>query len=264
MPKVYGWQHLTYLAIAFTLMFLGWVLITKFIKKEKYLRITFFVLGIVQFILILLNRIFVERTWNIIKLLPTTFCGVTSLIFAFILIFGKANTKPLQFISMCAFLGGLLTMFYPDFLGQANTILYSKTITGLLHHTTLLFTSVLTILTGYLKPDFKKWSSLPIGLCIFMTYGIFQISIMGKDNSMEIMKPLIAGTPLNWALVGGIYLVLYTIFLLIYEQVKYSKENRFVTKFVEWIKTKPLHNRFNFLKIEKTKQTNEINESDKE
>ncbi len=262
MPKIFGWQHLTYLAVVFVLMIAGWILIKKFVKKEKTLRIIFFCLGVVQLGLIIWNRAVVEPTWNIIKLLPTTFCGTTSLVIAFILMFGKKNTKPLQFITMCAFLGGILTLFYPDFIGQASSIFYSKTISGLLHHTLFFFTSVLILITGYLKPDFKKWGSLPLGLCIYMTYGIFQISIVGRDNAMEIMKPLISGTPLNWVLVGALFLVLYTIFLFIYEHFAYKKEDRFTTRFVEYCKSKKFLDRFYFCKFERKYKTNiETNET---
>lgn len=270
MPKIFGWQHLTYLAVAIILMIIGWTLIKKFVKKENHLRLVFFILGIVELGLISWNRICTNiGVYNPIMLLPTTFCGTTSFVFAMILIFGKKDSKPLQFITMCAFLGGLLTLIYPDFIGQNASVFYPPTISGLLHHTFLLFTSVLVIITKYLVPTFKKWSSLIVGLCAFMAYGAFQIGILKRSNSMQIMKPLISGTALNFALVGFLFVVLYTVFLLVYERFALPKEDRFTHRLPTYIKNIKNSTRFDFLKINKNKnkikedQSKDLDESEK-
>lgn len=249
MPKVFGLSHILYIVISYTLMFTGWILIKKFVKSKITLRRIFFVLGIVQIALILWCRISTEKgNLNPIILLPYTFCATTSFVFGFILMFGKQNTKPLQFITMCAFVGGGIVSFYPDFLGQASTIFYSSTFSGLLHHSMLVFNSVLVLITGYLKPDFKKWASLPIGLSIYMVYGIFQITVIGRENAMYILGSLIERTPLTWSLVGTIFLILYTLFLIIYEHFTLSIENRFLTKFMAYVKSKKFFDRFYFFK----------------
>lgn len=65
-PQVFGWQHLTYLAVMIVLMIVGGVLIKLYAKSEKSKIITVKVIASVLLALILWNRIAIavsDKDW---------------------------------------------------------------------------------------------------------------------------------------------------------------------------------------------------------
>lgn len=227
MPKVFGTEHLLYLLVCVVVSVVSLILIKKFVKTKKQKTILVKVMGVALFIAIMCNR-FACCGWvfDIENFFPTTFCGTTSIIFSLTLIFAKPDSSLMQFVSSCAFFGGILTLIYPDFIGQNQSIFFGKTITGLLHHTLMVYNFILILLLGYYKPTLKKWQALPLGLCVYMTYGIFNITILGHSDSMQIYKPLLEGTPFTWFFTGILFILLYTMFLVVYELCAYKKEDR--------------------------------------
>ncbi|MDD4351059.1 MAG: YwaF family protein [Clostridia bacterium] len=227
MPEVFGTEHLLYLLICVIIATTSLIFIKKYVKTNKQKTILVKTMGVVLFIAIMCNR-FACCGWkfDIQNFLPTTFCGTTSIVFSLTLIFAKPQSHLMQFASCCAFFGGILTMIYPDFIGQSQSIFFDKTITGLLHHTLMVYNFILILLIGYFKPTLKKWQALPLGLCVYMTYGIFNITVLGKTNSMQIYEPLLEGTPFTWFFTGMLFIILYTAFLIVYEYFAYKKEDR--------------------------------------
>ena len=220
MPEIFGWQHIVYLVVAIIVGVAAIILIKRYCKSENALTAAVKYCSLFLFVCIVANRLFIaiERT-DVIQFIPATFCGFASLAFALTGMFCRKDSPVLHWISYCGFLGGLLTMIYPDFIGQAATIFYPNTITGLLHHTVAFFLSVLMYVTGYVRPTMKRWSCLPVGLAFMMTYGIFMISALGFGDAMYINEPLISGTPFTWYFTGFIFLVLHLAFLLVMEFV---------------------------------------------
>ncbi len=239
MPKIFGIEHIVFMLISIVVMVTALILISKFAKKEKTKRVLVVTCALIQLTLIIWNRLSVmEYRGGLFDFLPTTFCGTTSLFFPLAMIFCKKDSKMLQFLASCMLLGGILTFLYPDFIGQSSSVFYDKTMSGLLHHTMGVFNFFLICVTGNFKPSMKNWSSLIFGLCAFMTYGIFMISIVGKSDAMYIYSPLIEGTIFNWPFVGALFIVLYTIALIIYEQFALKKEDRWAYKTYVKIKEK--------------------------
>ena len=113
------------------------------------------------------------------------------------------------------FFGGLITIFYPDFLGQqfhgeATSFMYPATISGMLHHALAGYISVFLFVTGHFKPCVKKTYALPIMMCFTLVYGLFLLDALKFENAMYIHKPLIPNTFIAWyvvepALVGVAY-----------------------------------------------------------
>ncbi len=245
MPKIFGTEHIVFMLISVAVMVIALVLIAKFVKTDRARKVIVISCALIQLTFIIWNRLSVmEYSGGLFDFLPTTFCGTTSLLFPLTMIFCKEDSGILQFLASCMFLGGILTFFYPDFIGQDASIFYDKTISGLLHHTMGVFNFFLIFVTGNYKPSMKKWSSLLFGLCAYMTYGIFMISIIGKSDAMYIFHPLIEGTIFNWLFVGVVFILLYTAVLLVYEQIALKKEDRWL--YQTYIKLK--------LKFEKSKK----------
>lgn len=201
--------------VSVAVMVTALVLIGKFVKKERTKRVIIITCALIQLTFTIWNRLAVmEYSGGISEFLPTTFCGTTSLLFPLAMIFCKKDSGILQFLVSCMLLGGVLTFFYPDFIGQD------------------------ALITGSYKPSMEKWNSLIFGLCAYMTYGIFMISMLGHNDAMYIYHPLIEGTIFNWVFVGAMFIILYTIALIVYEQISLKKEDRWVQKTYNKIKNK--------------------------
>ena len=160
---VYGIGHIVYLIISILLMVLG-IIIIKLVKKEDiYFRIIK-ISGIILLILILINRISVtyydvviskREGYSWLNIIPNTFCGISSLILSLAIIFGKKDNVVLHLISYLGIIGGIITMFYPDFLESQN-FFDLRSVSGLLHHTIMVWLVIICMLTKYIVPTMKK------------------------------------------------------------------------------------------------------------
>lgn len=217
-PKVYGWQHLTFLAIIIVVFVATILLIKFFAKTEKQKTIAIKVIAGSLLVAVLINRISLavryHSFWNFF---PDTYCGMTSLVLALVVLFGKANNKAYHFLWYMGLIGGLATMFAPDFLGQNESFLYLPTISGMIHHSLLLLLIFVMCQIGWFRPSLKMWRYFPIGLSIYTLIGLFEMDVFGWDNAMVVAKPLVSGTFLTWwvVLLGG-SAVLF-VFLILYE-----------------------------------------------
>lgn len=210
-PKIYGIEHIVYLVIVISLMVVGLILIKKFINTEKKLSWLIRCLGLGLFIAIMWNRttINIGRDNFFASFLPGSFCGATSLFLSIAAMSLKKNHAVFHWLVYVGLLGGLITIFYPDFIGQADSIFYGMTISGLAHHTVMVFLAIVMIFSGYVKPDIKKWYYLFLGLAIHMCYGLFLITVLGYTDASHIYTPLLEGTPLNWIGLGLFLLPLH-------------------------------------------------------
>ncbi len=213
-PQIFGWQHLTYDAVVITLMVLGLIWIYRHVKSEKTARKMIRIIGIVLLISILWNRIAVCALRDGFQFfIPSTYCGVTSFSLALAAIFLKKDHPIFHALVYIGFLGGLLTLIYPDFIVQADSIWYSMTISGLLHHTIMIFLILVLFMTGYVRPSLKKWFILPLGLALYITLGVILITKFGYLDAMYIYEPAIEGTMFDYLGLGALFLPVHALFL---------------------------------------------------
>ena len=218
MPKVYGWEHFTYLAVCAVIAAAAIFFVRKYAKTEKTLSIVTRAVGGALFACILWNRISLcIKNSNALTLIPDTFCGISSLILSLAMLIGKRNNIVFHFICYLGFVGGTLTLAYPDFIGQAASVFYPPTISGLLHHTVMVFAIILMLLTKYFVPTLKRWYVLPLGLCCVMTFGIFEITALGFNDAMQIFTPLLPDTIFTWWFCGALLLPFSYIVMLLFD-----------------------------------------------
>lgn len=205
--KIYGWAHLTFIAVYIAAFVISLVLIKLKVKNEKTVDLIVKGLGIALLALIVFNRIAIavhrESGWGIV---PDSFCGVGSLALAITCIFFKRGSLPYHVFVYCMFFGGSITVFYPNFIGQefhgqATSFLYPATISGMLHHSLAFYITVFLFVTGHFKPSVKKTYALPVALCFMLVYGIFLIDACGFETAMYIGEPLVPNTFLAWYVV---------------------------------------------------------------
>ena len=121
-------------------------------------------------------------------------------------------------IGYLGLLGGAITLLYPDFIGQSTSVFYLPTISGLIHHTVMLFLVILLFVTKQFNPTIKKYHYLPLGLCVVMTFGLAIYELCYEKyglGAMEIGSEFIEGTGLTWIVVGLIFITLHAISLSI-------------------------------------------------
>ncbi len=225
---IYKAGHISYLICSLILIIVGAILVYKYAKTPKTQKLIIKISGIILLIAILINRFSVTYsdvvinkregyTW--LNLIPNTFCGLSSLVFAFAIILGKKDNIVLHVIPYIGFVGGTVTLFYPDFL-ETQAFTDIRSISGLVHHTLMVWLTLICMLTKYIKPSMKKLPALVLGLCVIMTFGLIEIDMLGFNKAMQIGEPLLKSAPIftSWYVVGILLLVLHFIYIVIYER----------------------------------------------
>ena len=214
--KLYGWQHITFLAI-FIAAFAGSLVFIKLkVKSERAIDFTVKGLGWALLALVVFNRIAISfHRETALGLIPDSFCGVGSLGLAICCIAFKRSALPYHVFVYCMLFGGGIATFYPDFLGQefhgeATSFLYPATISGIMHHSLAFYIAVLLLVTGHFKPSVKKTYALPIAICFELAYGLFLMEVINFETAMYIGTRIIPNTFIGWfvvypALVGAAY-----------------------------------------------------------
>lgn len=225
---IYGIGHITYLILSLILIIVGAIIICKYVKSQEKRTLIIKISGIVLLIMILINRFSVtyhdvviakREGYSWVNLIPNTFCGLSSLVLSLAIIFGKKDNIILHSIGYVGFVGGAITMFYPDFLSTQD-FGDIRSLSGLIHHTLMVWIVLISMLTKYINPSMSKWPILPLGLCVIMTLGLLEIELLGFVKAMQINDPLLSSLPVltSWYMVGFILLILHFMFLVIYEK----------------------------------------------
>ena len=218
-PKIFGWEHILYIVISFALTGVGLWLIKKYCKTEKSKKIAVYVTAGILLASIVFNRVSIAALdSNPLGLVPTTTCGFTSLVFAILtLSIRNRNHSVFHFIIYLAFGAGLVSVIYCDFIGQASSIWYPKTISGLLHHSVDVFLALLLYILGEFRPSLKKWWCFIFGACAYVAIGLFFIQAFGFGGALWINSPVLPG--LYWYILWPAYFAIVFIGVLIHEFV---------------------------------------------
>ena len=232
--KLFGWEHLTFIAVYIAAFAVSLVLIKLKVKSETKIDLIVKILGGVLLAFFVFNRIAIachrETAWGLV---PDSFCGMGSLGLAICCLCFKRGALPYHAFVYCMLFGGLITVFYPDFLGQefhgkATSFLYPATISGLLHHALAGYITVLLFVTGHFKPCVKKTYALPVTMCFILVFGIFLMDACGFEKAMYIGSPLVKGTFLTWYVVEPLLVVFAYGLSFLYEYLQKKKEPKAV------------------------------------
>lgn len=228
MPKLYGIEHILYLVVWILIGAVSLYFIKKKVKDEKTINLIVKGVGVLLLIAIIWNRAAIAMVGkNPLKLLPESFCGTSSLVFSLAIIFDKKDNIVLHGVAYMGVSGRIITLLYPDFIGQAASIFHSRTISGLIHHTLMIYLFMLITLTKYFRPTYKKWYAVVLVGTSFITYGLLLIKVLGFSDAMQIENPILGETKLCWYALGGIFLLVYALFITLWELLtKLSKKSR--------------------------------------
>ena len=236
-PQIFGYEHLTFLAIFIVISVVTLVLIKKYAKSTKAQDVIVRCVGVLLFACILWNRISIAiKNGDALGLIPNTFCGLSSLVLSLAVIFGKRNNNVLHFVVHVAFIGDLLTIAYPDFIGQNISFFYGATMSGFLHHATGLYLCILLRLVNWFTPTYKKWLNLVIGFLAYITFGTFLIHVLNLGSAFYINSPILNGTPLTVWVIAPVFGVGYAIYMIALELLRRRKKKAKQVSFNQIIK----------------------------
>ncbi len=223
-PQLYGIEHILYIVISTLVASTTLLLAKKYLKTEKAIRLFLRSLAALLFVAIAANRLSMRHYFGS-TLIPDSFCGMTSLVLALAVLFGKRNNNVLHFVWLLGLFGGISTVFYATFLDQNESFFFLPTITGLLHHSLCATVVVALLLFKQIDITYKKWYCTFFGFTTYLTLGAFLMQVYGLSDAFHITEPLISGTPLTaWAM-APMYAAAYGLILLGVEIAKKKKRS---------------------------------------
>ncbi len=230
MPAVvFGIEHFLYIGITTVIAAVALLLTKKFAKSELSQNVFLRSLAAMLLIAIVTNRLsqvfrYGQVRWE--QIIPDSYCGMTSLVLALAVLFGKKNNNALHFVWLLGIFGGISTVIYPAFIGQGPTVFYLPTISGLLHHSLSATLVVALLLFNWIHITYKKWYCTLFGFTAYISVGAFLIGCLGFSDAFHIYTPLLDGTPLTTWVMAPIYAVSYSLLLLIIEIARKIKAKK--------------------------------------
>ncbi len=227
--QLYGIEHFTYIFITSLIAIIGLFIAKKYAKTEKSQTIVLKVIASLLLVSILTNRlsqVFRYETTKWVDIIPESYCGLTSLVLALAVLFGKKDNGAYHFLWILALFGGISTVIYPAFINQGPTIFYLPTISGLLHHSFSATLVVALLLFKQIDITYKKWYCTLFGFTCYLTLGAFLIGCLGLSDAFHIYTPLLSDTPLTTWVMAPIYAVCYALLLFVIEIIRKSKTKK--------------------------------------
>ena len=225
-PQVFGKEHILYIIISTVIGSVGLILIKKYAKEEKTQNLILKILASLLLICILANRLsqvfrYENVRWHLI--IPDSFCGMTSLVIALAVLFGKKDNVVLHFAWLLGIFGGIATVVYPTFVSQHQSFFYLPTISGLLHHSFCAITVIALLMLNQIDITYKKWYCVIFGFTAYLTVGAFLMSVFDMSDAFHIVEPLLSDTPLTAWVMAPMYIFAHGLIFAVIELVKRKK-----------------------------------------
>lgn len=225
--SVFGTVHILYLAITLPLTFAVLFAAKRWAKTEKAQSIVLKSIAALLLAWILINRLSQVFRYSAVRweqIIPDSFCGMTSLVLALAVLFGKKNNAVYHFVWLLGLVGASITVFNPTFLDQGPSVFYLPTISGLLHHSLTLVMIGALLLFNQVTITYKKWYCTLFGFTSYLTLGAFQMAVFGFSDSFHIAEPILSDTPLTAWVMAPLYAVGYGAVLLLIELYRHHKQ----------------------------------------
>jgi len=194
--------------------------------------IAFKIIAGILLVSILANRISIAILYSKpILIFPVSLCGLTSLIFSLLVLFGKPNMNAYQCFWFMAIGGGIITLIYPDFLASASSIFEVNIFTGLVHHYLCILLALQMVMFGWFRPNLRKIYYFPMMFCVYIVVGAFELHVLCEDEIvMNLTQPLLSGTILNVWFIWVMGSVVVTLIALVYELIAKKKKRKLVSR----------------------------------
>lgn len=231
-PQLFGVEHILYIIISTLIGAFALLLAKRYLNKEKHQSAFLKTLALFLLVAILTNRLsqvfrYDEVRWFLI--IPDSFCGMTSLVLALAVIFGKKDNNVYHFVWLLGLFGGVSTTIYASYVDQNISFFYLPTISGLLHHSLCATVVVALLMFGQIDITYKKWYCTFFGFTTYLTLGAFMMHTFNMSDAFHIAEPLIPDTPLTAWVMGPMYAAGYALVLWLVEIIK-KRMNKKITE----------------------------------
>ena len=213
-PQLFGTEHIAYLIITTAVLIVALIFLKRGERTEQETTRMFRIIGLIGLVSIAVSRLSVALILpdrGLIYLIPDSICGTSSLFMAIALLFFKRDGKLLHIVTVLAIIGDVVSLAYPDFIGQAPSIFYLPTITGLWHHSWTLFSAVCVFMFRYMVIDIRKAYLQLFGVLYFLIVGVILIFAGGLPDAFYLIEPAVPGTHLYFGVLLVIYLAVYAV-----------------------------------------------------
>ena len=225
-PQVFGKEHIIYLIVSTVIGAAGLLLIKRYAKTEKVRTIALKSIAFLLLVSILANRLSQVFRYDQVRwycIIPDSFCGMTSLVIALAVLFGKRNNPVLHFSWLLGLFGGISTVIYPTFVIQHHSIFYLPTSSGLLHHSFSAILVVALLMLRWIDITYKKWYCVVLGFTCYLTVGAFLMSVFDVSDAFHIVEPLLENTKLTVWVMAPIYISAHALIFAVAELLRHHK-----------------------------------------
>ena len=225
-PQVFGKEHIIYLIVSTVIGAAGLLLIKRYAKTEKVRTIALKSIAFLLLVSILANRLSQVFRYDQVRwycIIPDSFCGMTSLVIALAVLFGKRNNPVLHFSWLLGLFGGISTVIYPTFVSQHHSIFYLPTSSGLLHHSFSAILVVALLMLRWIDITYKKWYCVVLGFTCYLTVGAFLMSVFDVSDAFHIVEPLLENTKLTVWVMAPIYISAHALIFAVAELLRHHK-----------------------------------------
>lgn len=216
-PQLFGMEHILYILISTVVATAALLTAKKYAVSETSQRIFLKALALLLLAAITANRLSQVFRYSTVRwyyIIPDSFCGMTSLVLALAVLFGKKDNCVLHFVWLLGLFGGISTVIYATFVDQNASFFYLPTISGLLHHSFSATLAVALLLFRQIRITYRKWYCTFFGFTAYLTLGAFLMHTFQLSDAFHIAEPLIPGTPLTAWVMAPMYAVGYGLILL--------------------------------------------------
>ena len=226
-PELFGIEHILYIVISTIVCTTVLLLTKKYAKTDKAVAIVLKSLAAALLVAIMANRLSQVYRYDTVRwhlIIPDSFCGMTSLVLALAVLFGKRDNPVYHFVWLLGLFGGISTAIYATFVGQGPTIFYLPTISGLVHHSLSATVVVALLMFKQIDITYKKWYCTFFGFTAYLTVGAFLMHTFDMSDAFHIAEPLLSDTPLTAWVMAPMYALAYGLILLGVELYKKHKK----------------------------------------
>lgn len=226
-PQLFGTEHILYIIISTVIGAAGLLAARKYAKTQRSQNIFLKALAFLLLAAIVTNRLSQVFRYDTVRwycIIPDSFCGMTSLVLALGVLFGRKNNNVLHFVWLLGLFGGISTVIYATFVDQDVSFFYIPTISGLLHHSFSAIVVVALLMFRQIDITYKKWYCTFFGFTAYLTLGAFLMHTFNLSDAFHIAEPLIPGTPLTAWVMAPMYAVGYGLILLFVELAKQKRK----------------------------------------
>lgn len=225
-PQVFGKEHIIYLIASTLIGAACLLLVKKYAKTEKSRAIVLKGIAFLLLASILANRLSQVFRYGQVRwycIIPDSFCGMTSLVIALAVLFGKRNNVVLHFAWLLGLFGGISTVIYPTFVSQHQSIFYLPTSSGLLHHSFSAILVVALLMLRWIDITYKKWYCVVLGFTCYLTVGAFLMSVFDISDAFHIVEPLLENTNLTVWVMAPMYVGAHGLIFALIELLRRHK-----------------------------------------